>query len=213
MTNPGSKSEFDRLKAELQRLKRAQAPWYFESSLHQRLHGGRRPRVRHAPFRFGSAITISFFSLAVIALAVYVVFLNSTLFHPGVPRQDARSALPDSASARQSGGAPVQESSTTHAPPAVRMDRSEEAVKVLPKQTRTPDAESARAASDTVVKAEQPAPSPEENRKVSPVDTTAEGTITERGDQTPKGRPDSSATSKPPRRVVPDTTVTRPHTP
>jgi hypothetical protein len=213
MTNPGGKGEYDRLKAELRRLKRAQAPWYFESSLHQRLHGGRRQRVRHAPFRFGLAITISFFSMAVVALAVYMVFLNSTLFQPGVPRQNGGSALPDSASARQSGGARIQESSTTDARPAVRMDRSEETVKDLPQLTRTPNAESVHVESDTVVKAEQPAPSPEEDRKASPVDTTREGTITGRGDQTLKGRPDSTAASKPAGLAAPDTTVTRPHTP
>jgi hypothetical protein len=213
MTNPGNKGEFDRLKAELQRLKRAQAPWYFESSLHQRLHGGRRPRVRHAPFRFGFTITVSFFSLAVIALAVYLVFLNSTLFQPGVPLKNSVSVPIDSTSIRPPGGTPVQENPLTHAPPAIKIARPEAGEKDLPRLAKPEAAESVNVASDSDVTVEKPASLPKGDQRVTPVDTTRGGPVTGRGGQTPRSRPDSSAAAKPAGRFVPDSANTGPRTP
>jgi len=49
MSTAHNGNDYERLKQELRRLKRRGAPWYFESALHQRLHGGGRRRPRLHP--------------------------------------------------------------------------------------------------------------------------------------------------------------------
>jgi len=74
--------EYDRLKTELRRLKRAGAPWYFESELHQRLHGGHARQHRHRlrPFGMAPAFAIAVVAFCSLAVAAYVMLINSDLF-------------------------------------------------------------------------------------------------------------------------------------
>jgi hypothetical protein len=73
----------ERLKEELRRLKRRGAPWYFESALHQRLHGGRRKRPRLRPISIFPVFVVALCTLCLLALAVYAVFVHTNLFFPG----------------------------------------------------------------------------------------------------------------------------------
>jgi hypothetical protein len=73
----------ERLKEELRRLKRRGAPWYFESALHQRLHGGRRRRPRLRPISILPVLVVAFCTLCILALAVYVVLVHTNLMFPG----------------------------------------------------------------------------------------------------------------------------------
>jgi hypothetical protein len=80
MEKKEGKNEHERLKLELRRLKRSNAPWYFESALHQRLHGGRPPRVRHSPYRVPVAVSLSLGVMALLALGSYFLLVNTDLF-------------------------------------------------------------------------------------------------------------------------------------
>jgi len=82
-------SEYERLKEELRRLKRQGAPWYFESALHQRLHGGDRRRRRLRPISIGPVLVVAVVTLAVLGFALYAVLMHSNLFPEG-----AKPALP-----------------------------------------------------------------------------------------------------------------------
>ena len=73
----------ERLKEELRRLKRRRAPWYFESALHQRLHGGRRRRPRLRPISILPVLVVAFCTLCILALALYVVLVHTNLLLPG----------------------------------------------------------------------------------------------------------------------------------
>ena len=73
----------ERLKEELRRLRRRSAPWYFESALHQRLHGGRRRRPRLRPISILPVLVVAFCTLCILALAVYVVLVHTNLVFPG----------------------------------------------------------------------------------------------------------------------------------
>jgi len=74
-----SGNDYERLKEELRRMKRRGAPWYFESALHQRLHGGsgRRPRLR--PISIVPVLGIAVLTLSILGVAVYVVLLHTNL--------------------------------------------------------------------------------------------------------------------------------------
>ena len=76
-------NDYERLKEELRRLKRRGAPWYFESALHQRLHGGRRRRRRLRPISILPVLVVAFCTLFILALAVYVVLVHTNLLFPG----------------------------------------------------------------------------------------------------------------------------------
>lgn len=82
-------NDYERLKEELRRLKRRGAPWYFESALHQRLHGGRRRRPRLRPVSIIPVLVVAFCTLCILALALYVVLVHTNLLfpgsHPGTP--------------------------------------------------------------------------------------------------------------------------------
>jgi hypothetical protein len=82
MTTQHTKGEFDHLKEELKRLKRAGAPWYFESELHRRLHGGHAHRQRLAAFPLNKAYVITFVALASLAAAGYMMMMHAGLFSP-----------------------------------------------------------------------------------------------------------------------------------
>jgi hypothetical protein len=75
-------SDYERLKAELRRLKRRGAPWYFESELHQRLHGARRRRPRLRPISTTPVLLLAFVTLCLLGLAVYVVLIRSNMIFP-----------------------------------------------------------------------------------------------------------------------------------
>ncbi len=79
-------SEYERLKEELHRMKRQGAPWYFESALHQRLHGGRRRRRRLRPISIGPVLVVAVVTLAVLGFALYAVLVHSNLFPGGTSR-------------------------------------------------------------------------------------------------------------------------------
>jgi hypothetical protein len=76
-------NDYERLKEELRRLKRRGAPWYFESALHQRLHGGGRRRARLRPISIVPVLVLAFSTLCILALAVYVVLVHTNLLFPG----------------------------------------------------------------------------------------------------------------------------------
>jgi hypothetical protein len=154
MKTSDGKNEFDRLKAELRRLKRTGAPWYFDSVLHQRLHGGRRRHMRHAPFRIGPLITISVATLAAIALAVYVLLLNSTLFSPsGGPHPGSALGVQDTISHSQLSTKPE---ATSAAPEETTSHGASEHRKNLPQQVVTSDTVTQSPVSDTQRSREKP---------------------------------------------------------
>ena len=80
MEKKEEKSEHDRLKQELRRLKRSNAPWYFESALHQRLHGGPPPRARLSPYRVPVAVSLSLGVTALLAVGSYFLLVHTDLF-------------------------------------------------------------------------------------------------------------------------------------
>ncbi|HEX7574646.1 MAG TPA: hypothetical protein VF514_16285 [Bacteroidota bacterium] len=75
-------NDYERLKEELRGLKRRGAPWYFESALHQRLHGGRKRRPRLRPISIFPVLVVVFCTLCILALAVYVVLVHTNLLFP-----------------------------------------------------------------------------------------------------------------------------------
>ena len=83
MSNRQEQGDDDRLKTELRRLKRAGAPWYFESELHQRLHGGPPRRTRLRPYGSAPAIALSLIVFCSIVIAAYVVVLKVIFFPQG----------------------------------------------------------------------------------------------------------------------------------
>ena len=99
MTTSHNGNDDERLKEELRRLKRRGAPWYFESALHQRLHGSRKGRRRLRPIAFTPVLVVAFITLCILALAAYVVFVRTNLFPSG-------------------GKAPVPADTLTHVPGA-----------------------------------------------------------------------------------------------
>ena len=161
MGKTSSGSEYERLKEELRRMKRQGAPWYFESELHQRLHGGTRRRRRLRPISTGPVLFIAFITLDILGLALYVVLVRSNLFPQGAaPLAPAdtvsRTVNPDTVGTRAPGKAP-------RAREAPRLPRTAEAVTdTLPAHPRRGallDADSARRAhplpgsgSDTVIR-------------------------------------------------------------
>ena len=80
MTTSHNGNDYERLKEELRRLKRRGAPWYFESALHQRLHGGRKGRPRLRPISTTPVIVVAVITLCILALACYVFFVRTNLF-------------------------------------------------------------------------------------------------------------------------------------
>ena len=76
-------NDYERLKEELRRLKRRGAPWYFESALHQRLHGGRRRPPRLRPISIFPVLVVLFCTLCILALALYMVLVHTNLLFPG----------------------------------------------------------------------------------------------------------------------------------
>ena len=85
MKTHNDRGEFDRLKDELRRLKRAGAPWYFESELHRRIHDPARRHGRLAPFPTSTAFVITFVAIACLAGAAYLMMVQSGLFRPNLP--------------------------------------------------------------------------------------------------------------------------------
>jgi hypothetical protein len=102
MSKAHDENDYERLKEELRRLKRRGAPWYFESALHQRLHGGRRRRPRLRPISVFPALVVVFCTLCILALALYVLLVHTNLFFPGshppgpAPRDTLSHLLPGS---------------------------------------------------------------------------------------------------------------------
>jgi len=78
-------NDYERLKEELRRMKRRGAPWYFESALHQRLHGGVRRRPRLRPISIVPVLAVAVLTLCILGVAVYVVLLHTNLLLPGPP--------------------------------------------------------------------------------------------------------------------------------
>jgi hypothetical protein len=83
MSTSHNGNDYERLKDELRRLKRRGAPWYFESALHQRLHGGKRSRPRRRPISILPVLAVACVTLCILGLAVYAVFVHTNLFVPG----------------------------------------------------------------------------------------------------------------------------------
>jgi hypothetical protein len=83
MSKAHNGNDYERLKEELRRLKRRGAPWYFESALHQRLHGGRRRRPRLRPISVFPVLTVALLTLCISGLAVYVALMHTNLVFPG----------------------------------------------------------------------------------------------------------------------------------
>lgn len=83
MSKAHNGNDYERLKEELRRLKRRGAPWYFESALHQRLHGGRRRRPRLRPVSVFPVLTVALLTLCISGLAVYVALMHTNLVFPG----------------------------------------------------------------------------------------------------------------------------------
>jgi len=77
-------NDYERLKEELRRLKRRSAPWYLESMLHQRLHGGKRLRRRGRlrPIGIWPVIVLAVLVLLILALAVYIVMVHTNIAVP-----------------------------------------------------------------------------------------------------------------------------------
>jgi hypothetical protein len=100
MSTSHNGNDYERLKEELRRLKRRGAPWYFESALHQRLHGGRRRRPRLRPISVFPVLIVAFLTLCILGIAVYMVLVHTNLLLPrphqtGPPAADTLSrALP-----------------------------------------------------------------------------------------------------------------------
>lgn len=78
MEKKEGRDEHERLKLELRRLKRSNAPWYFESALHQRLHGEGSSRL--PPYRMPVAISISLGVMALLAVGSYFLLAHTDLF-------------------------------------------------------------------------------------------------------------------------------------
>jgi len=114
MSIPDDTNDFKRLKDELRQLKRSNAPWYFESSLHQRLHGNRRRRTRLRPIEPWPIIALTFGTLCILAVAGYVVMVNTNLFPRG------GSPVPALAPASDSLRPTVRHDSTAALQPALR---------------------------------------------------------------------------------------------
>ncbi len=86
MTTSHNGNGDERIKEELRRLKRRGAPWYFESALHQRLHGGRKRRPHLRPIPFTPVLAVAVVTLCLLALASYAVLMHTNLFSgPGRP--------------------------------------------------------------------------------------------------------------------------------
>ncbi|HUI10580.1 MAG TPA: hypothetical protein VL221_09655 [Bacteroidota bacterium] len=79
MDTPHRGNDYERLKEELHRLKRRRAPWYFESALHQRLHGGKRRRAGLRPIGIGPVLVLAVIVLLLLALAAYFVMVHTTI--------------------------------------------------------------------------------------------------------------------------------------
>ena len=77
MDTPGN--DYERLKEQLHRMKRRSAPWYFESALHQRLHGGKRRAGRLRPIGIWPVLALAAIVLLLLALAVYVVMVHTNI--------------------------------------------------------------------------------------------------------------------------------------
>jgi len=72
-------NDFERLKEQLRLMKRRRAPWYFESALHQRIHGGKRGRRRLRPIGIGPVLLVAVIVLLLLALAAYIVMLHTNI--------------------------------------------------------------------------------------------------------------------------------------
>ena len=105
MSKAHNGTDYERLKEELRRLKRRGAPWYFESALHQRLHGGRRRRPRLRPISIFPVLVVAFCTLCILALALYVLLVHTNLFFPG--SHPGRPAPPDTLSHILPGNTPL----------------------------------------------------------------------------------------------------------
>ena len=98
MTTSQNGNDYERLKEELRRLKRRGAPWYFESALHQRLHGMRKGRSRLRPISTTPVVVLAVVTLCILALVTYVFFVRTNLFSPpgpGTPAGPGSPASPD----------------------------------------------------------------------------------------------------------------------
>ncbi len=115
MTTHHTKGEFDHLKEELKRLKRAGAPWYFESELHRRLHGGHAHRQRLAAFPLNKAYVITFVALASLAAAGYMMMMHAGLFspRPGIEAGNVAAAPSDTLRAPSPGPAVARSAETS----------------------------------------------------------------------------------------------------
>jgi hypothetical protein len=80
MENKEDRPEHEKVKLELRRLKRSNAPWYFESALHQRLHGDRTAGVRLTPYRMPVAVSLSLGVMALLGIGTYLLMVNTSLF-------------------------------------------------------------------------------------------------------------------------------------
>lgn len=80
MENKEDRPEHEKVRLELRRLKRSNAPWYFESALHQRLHGDRAAGVRLTPYRMPVAVSLSLGVMALLGIGTYLLMVNTNLF-------------------------------------------------------------------------------------------------------------------------------------
>ena len=137
MNTHHDKGEFDRLKDELRRLKRAGAPWYFESELHRRLHGTGHRHRRLRAFPGSTAFVITLVAVGCLAGAAYLMMVQAGLFKPALqePVQAVHSAVADSV-APASLVAPA--SQVAPASPPVKKQVGQASPPVIPKPVTKP---------------------------------------------------------------------------
>lgn len=85
MSTSHNGNDYERLKEELRGLKRRGAPWYFESALHQRLHGGARRRPRRRPIAVFPVLAVAVVTLCILGLSVYIVMIRTNMVFPARP--------------------------------------------------------------------------------------------------------------------------------
>jgi hypothetical protein len=156
MSTSHNGNDYERLKEELRRLKRRGAPWYFESALHQRLHGGRRSRPRRRPISILPVLAVACVTLCILGLAVYAVFIHTNLFAPGTRQGAPADSVTHAQPTDTLRGAPPVNSGRIVTPPRVpgrvsRPDtvRSDTSAAAAPSEVKPAGADTGVVPSDT----------------------------------------------------------------